>query len=197
MRRLEVRRHSLTKKGPGRGRGTHLSADGVRFARAVGGGLGPFALVLASTVPRTAETAVAMGFAVDDTVAMPSAYLPGVVERHAQWGWAEPFSVYARLLSQNAEYADLVRAQRERWVRAVESVPDGAAALVVGHGGSIEPALAACLPDADHARWGPAMAHLHGATLTYDGGVFTSVALHRPSWSPAGGDQEVDHVEQQ
>jgi hypothetical protein len=33
MRWLEVRRHSLTKKGPARGRGSHLSAEGVALAR--------------------------------------------------------------------------------------------------------------------------------------------------------------------
>lgn len=186
MRWVEVRRHSLTRKGPGRGRGTHLSSEGVRFARAVGTGLGPFGHVLTSTVSRTTETAVAMGFAVDDTAAMPSGYLPGIVERHAQWGWAEPFVVYARVLAGNAEYAALVRAQRELWVSAVESVPEGSAALVVAHGGSIEPALVSCLPDADHACWGPALGHLHGATLSYEDGKFVDVGFHRPTWSPAG-----------
>ena len=36
MRWLEVRRHSLTKKGAARGRGSHLSAEGVMLARLVG-----------------------------------------------------------------------------------------------------------------------------------------------------------------
>jgi hypothetical protein len=41
-------RHSLNKKDAGRGRGSHLSAEGVALARMVGEGLGPFALVVTS-----------------------------------------------------------------------------------------------------------------------------------------------------
>ncbi len=51
---LEIRRHSLTKKGPARGRGSHLSAQGVALARAVGPELGPAAYVLTSAAPRVA-----------------------------------------------------------------------------------------------------------------------------------------------
>jgi hypothetical protein len=51
MRWLEVRRHSLTKKGAARGRGSHLSAEGVALARLVGVSLGPFAWVVTSTSP--------------------------------------------------------------------------------------------------------------------------------------------------
>jgi hypothetical protein len=85
MRWLEVRRHSLTKKGPARGRGSHLSAQGIALARAVGAQLRPVAYVLTSASPRAIETAIAMGLAVDDTVQMPSGYVPGEVEFHQQW----------------------------------------------------------------------------------------------------------------
>src|SRR4051794_1373355 len=85
MRHLEVRRHSLTKKGQAPGRGSHLSADGVALARAVGTEIGPVAYVLTGTLPRTLETAVAMGYAVDGTVDVPSGYVPGEVDHHDQW----------------------------------------------------------------------------------------------------------------
>src|SRR5262245_40559339 len=65
VRWLEVRRHSYTKKGAARGRGSHLSAEGVAFARAIGATLGPFSYVVTNELPRAVETAVAMGFAVD------------------------------------------------------------------------------------------------------------------------------------
>ena len=77
MRWLEVRRHSLTKKGAARGRGSHLSGPGITLARAVGAGLGPVGYVVTSASPRAVETAIAMGFAVDDTVEFPSGYGPG------------------------------------------------------------------------------------------------------------------------
>ena len=124
---LEVRRRSLTKKDSARGRGSHLSAEGVVLARQVGESLGPFASVVASASPRAVETAVAMGFAVDDTV----------------------------------------------------ELPDGAAALVIGHGGGIEPGLVACLPDADHQSWGAPFSRCDGARLGFHDGRFVGVQFHR------------------
>jgi hypothetical protein len=71
MRIIQIRRHSYTKKGEARGRGSHLSAEGVALAREIGSQIGPFDLVLTSHSPRTLETAIAMGFAVDVIVAGP------------------------------------------------------------------------------------------------------------------------------
>ncbi|HEV8298679.1 MAG TPA: hypothetical protein VGQ20_15340, partial [Acidimicrobiales bacterium] len=67
---LEVRRHSHTKQGEARGRGSSLSRDGVALARVLGARTGPFAYVCTSQAPRTLETALAMGFSVDDCVDM-------------------------------------------------------------------------------------------------------------------------------
>ncbi len=58
-------------------------------------------------------------------------------------------------------------------------MPDGAAALVVGHGGAIEPALVACLPDADHGAWGDPFGHCEGVRLGYAGGRFVTVQFRR------------------
>jgi len=45
---------------------------------------------------------------------------------------------------------------------ALAAVPDGAASLVVGRGGGIEPGLVAWLPDADHNKM---RAHGHASDL--------------------------------
>jgi broad specificity phosphatase PhoE len=181
MRWLEVRRHSLTKHGPGRGRGSRLSAEGVALARRVGESLGPFAAVVTSASPRAVETALAMGFAVDDTVELPSGYLPGEVDHHDQWRWSHPYRVYADLLARGGGLAAAADAHRRSWTGTVESVPDGAAALVVGHGGGIEPGLVACLPDADHRSWGGPFGHCDGARLAFDRGRFVGVQFQRVS----------------
>jgi hypothetical protein len=55
MRWLEVRRHSLTRKGAERGRGSHLSGPGVTLARAAGPGLGPVAYVVTSAAAPAAS----------------------------------------------------------------------------------------------------------------------------------------------
>jgi broad specificity phosphatase PhoE len=179
MRWLEIRRHSFTKKGEARGRGSHLSAEGVALARAVSATMGPFSHVIASPVPRTLETALAMGFAVDDMADMPSGYVPGEVEHHAQWAWHQPYLRYAELIAQGGGLARVGKTMREFLFNVVTALPEGAAALVISHGGTIEPTLVACLPQADHAAWGVPMGHCDGARLAYDSGAFTRIELLR------------------
>jgi len=72
VREIGIRRHSCTKKGPGRGKGSHLSADGVALAHEVARRMGRFDLVFATAVRRTTETAIAMGHAVDDLLECPA-----------------------------------------------------------------------------------------------------------------------------
>jgi broad specificity phosphatase PhoE len=186
MRWLEVRRHSLTKKGAAAGRGSHLSAEGVALARLVGGWIGPFALVVTSASPRAVETAVAMGFAVDETVELPSGYGPGGVAHHDQWRWSRPYRRYAELLGRPGGLVGVAEAHRVLWARVAQAVPDGDAALVVCHGGGIEPGLVACLPDADHGSWGAPFGHCDGARLGFEEGGFVGVRFHRAA---AGGGQ--------
>src|SRR5206468_2537395 len=64
MRTLEIRRHSFRKQGAG----SQLSQEGVDYARRLGASIGPFARVVTSVVPRARETAIAMGFAVDEEI---------------------------------------------------------------------------------------------------------------------------------
>jgi hypothetical protein len=142
MRWLEVRRHSLTKKGSARDRGSHLSADGVALAPLVGEPL---------------------GFAVDDTVELPWGHVSGEVDHHDQWRWPRPHRSYAELIGRGGGLASVAETHRRIWTSVVAAVPDGAAALVVGHGGGIEQGLVACLPDADHEWWGAPFGPCDGA----------------------------------
>jgi broad specificity phosphatase PhoE len=186
MRWLEVRRHSRTNKGAARSSGSHLSAEGVLLARLVGESLGPFALVMTSASPRAIGTALAMGFAVDDTVEFPSGYVHGEVEHHEQWRWPRPYRTYAELLGRSHGLASVAEAHRRIWTAIVEAVPDGAAALVIAHGGGIEPGLVACLPGADHDTWGGPFGHCDGARLGFDQGRFTEIQIRRaPAKTPS------------
>ena len=63
MRTLEVRRHTIRNLSS-----PHISQDGVDLARRVGQGLGKFDRVVTSTLPRAFETAIAMGYAVDEQI---------------------------------------------------------------------------------------------------------------------------------
>jgi broad specificity phosphatase PhoE len=122
---------------------------------------------------------VAMGFAVDGTVELPSGYVPGEVEHHDQWRWPRPYRTYAELLGRGGRLAAVAQAHQAAWTRAVQAVPEGAAALVVCHGGGIELGLVACLPDADHGSWGAPFSHCDGARLGFEDGRFVSVQFRR------------------
>jgi broad specificity phosphatase PhoE len=179
VKTLEVRRHSLTKKGPAREHGSLLSAEGVRRARAVGETMPEFDYVLTGPDRRHIETAVAMGYAVDESIDWASGYVTGVVEHHDQWQWDQPFARYAELLVASAALRAVAEEHLEHWRRALMHVPDGGAALVISSGGSIEPVLVAAAVSSDWAEWGTALHQLDGATLVLDGPNCVDLAIRR------------------
>ena len=182
MRTIEIRRHAYTKKGEGRGKGSHLSAEGVALARKVGEEIDPFDLVLTSPAPRALETAIAMGFAVNDQPEALGDLSPAVVEEighHERWTWPEPFVTFAHFVREGGPTMRMGERQREVWVRALESVPTDGRVLIVSHGRIIESGLVTCVPDGDFAAWGPSFGHCEGARIVFDEGRFHAVQLLR------------------
>lgn len=178
MREIEIHRHSCTKKGPDRDRGSHLSAEGVRLAREIGAGMGPFDLVLTSEVPRTLETAIAMGFGVDRQFSIPgdiSAPAMAVFGHHERWSWHEPWVRFADLVRQGGPVAIFGGWLRAAWVDALESTGHGGRVLIVSHGRDIEAGVVTCLDDmssAEFSRWGEPLHHCEGVRLSYWRGSF-------------------------
>lgn len=134
-----MRRHSLTKKGPSRESGSLLSAEGVSRARTLGDLIPHANYVLTGPDRRHVETAIAMGYAVDETVSCPSGYVSGVVEHHDQGRWDRPFERYAGLLRSSTRLREVAQEHLAHWLRALEQVDDGETALVISSGGSIDP----------------------------------------------------------
>jgi len=180
MRTLEVRRHAYTKRGAARGRGSHLSQEGIEQARSIGVSMGPFGYVTASLAPRTLETAIALGYAVDDLLD-----LSGELWEAAQAELAhrvardDPrlYLRYLKLLSAGGAVAALGHRQADLWSRIVMKVPDGAQALLISHGGLIEPGLVAAMPDWPHVRWGRGIKHCEGARLHHNGSSFVGAEI--------------------
>ncbi len=178
---LEVRRHSLVKDH------VHLSQAGVDLARRVGASIGPFHRVLTSTITRTLETAVAMGFAVDEQLAVLGEIPPDVwdeVGHHERWGWDEPFVAFARLVREGGPAARLGRAQAEAWRAIVGDLPQDGRALIISHGRVVEAGAVTCFPHADHASWGPPFGTCEGLQLTYVGDAWTAPKLLRLAGQP-------------
>jgi len=171
MRYLEVRRHTMRVE-----HGQHLSQAGVSLARRVGNALGPFDRVVTSTVPRAFETAIAMGFAVDEQLDQLSTLEDGV---SAEIDWRAGFAVFARVIRQGGATARFAFRQADLWRSIVRALPDSGRALIITHGGIVEAGAVACLPQVDHATWGPSCDYCEGVRLAFDGEQFTAAELLR------------------
>lgn len=173
---IDIRRHSLTKKGASRGRGSHLSQGGIDLAREIGMQSGPFDRVLTSYISRTLETAIAMGFAVDCVVEALGDIPVDVVEEighHDRWAWEQPFVEFAQFVRRGGPTTRLGLQQVKIWTDVVETVSDVGRVLIVSHGRVIEAGLVAAVPEGNFASWGPPFGHGEGVRLSYTRGRFS------------------------
>lgn len=173
MKTIEIRRHSIRQKP-----GDHLSQQGVTLARLVGQNVGPFDRVVTSTLPRAFETAIAMGFAVDEQNELMSSY-GNAVEREAPW----PLSLagYAEVVSNGGAAAKYANQLAALYTKLANFLADGRAALVINHGGVLELGAVACLPDADHIAWGSHFEYCEGVRLFWDDDKFVNAEILRVS----------------
>ncbi len=169
MKTIEIRRHSMRFKP-----GDHLNQPGVTLARLVGQNLGPFDRVVTSTLPRAIETAIAMGFAVDEynqTMSMMPDELP----------WPLLPAEYAAVIRKDEIAARYANQLMDVYIKLADYLLDGRAALVVNHGGILELGAIACLPNADHSAWGPHVGYCEGTRLFWDNGKFVDGEMLRVS----------------
>ena len=170
MRMLEVRRHTMRRKP-----GQHLSQEGIDLARLVGAESGPYSLVVTSPLPRAVETAIAMGFEVDETEESL-----GLISSGSGYGWPRPFSGVSEAVRAGGRAAKFAREMASVWRSIVERVPESAQALVVTHGGIVELGAVAAVPDQPHETWGDAIECCEGVRLTFDGGFTGCEVLRVP-----------------
>jgi broad specificity phosphatase PhoE len=173
MKTLEIRRHSIRFQP-----GDHLNQTGVTLARTVGQNIGPFNRVVTSTLPRAFETAIAMGFAVDEQIELMSTY-GNDVGREAPW----PLSLagYAEAVRGAGAAARYANRLVEVYGKLIHYLADGRAALVINHGGVLELGAVASLPDADHFVWGSLFDYCEGVRLFWEDGKFVDGEILRVS----------------
>jgi len=163
MRYLELRRHSARVPGT-----DHLSLEGITLARRVGTSMGSFARVISSPSPWTYETAIAMGFAVNERY-VPVQFTDSEWQRLGELMPPDtPFGARCRTMQHDAlarRFADALRAQ---WGDYAAAVPEEGCFLVVTHGGYIDNSAVACLPSARHELWGGNFRHCEGIPLAFD-----------------------------
>lgn len=171
MRTLEIRRHTMRAKPA-----EILTPEGIALARRVGAELGRFDRVITSTRGRAFETALAMGYPQAELMDGLST-LGNAVD--AEISWDAGFGAFAEVIRRGGVTREFARGQEMLWRSIIETVPDGANALVITHGGIIEAGTVAAVPDWDHASLGPHCDYCEGVRLHYEGPRFTSVEVLR------------------
>ena len=169
MREIEVRRHSHAVPGnPGQVR--HLSQKGVTLARRVGETMGPFALVVTSELPRTFETALAMGFAVNAQDDAFNRFSGGdhVRDIAAEVALEASFGEFAEAVRRGGPTAQFAKQQLSALQKILDRLSEGDRALVVTHGAFIQPGAVGLLPDADHLSWGGPCRLCEGYLVTFE-----------------------------
>jgi broad specificity phosphatase PhoE len=171
MKTIEIRRHSIRNKP-----GDHLNQSGVTLARLVGENLGPFELVVTSTLPRAFETAIAMGFAVDEQIELMSNY-GNDVEREVPW--PQSFATYAKVVKRDNAAGQYAKRLAEYYAELADDLADGRAGLVINHGGVLELGVTASFPDANYESWGDAADYCEGARLYWENGICVNAEVLR------------------
>ena len=67
------------------------------------------------------------------------------------------------------------------YTKLANYLADGRAALVINHGGILEMGAVACLPDADHFKWGSHFDYCEGIRLLWEDGKFVDSEILRVS----------------
>ena len=171
MRTLEVRRHAQ-RTIPGQ----HLSQTGIELARRVGTSMGKFDRVVTSILPRAIETAIAMGYAVDEEIEVLNTSGKDV---DAQINWDAGFAEWARVAKKGGAAARFAEAQAAVWRSIMKALPDQSRALIITHGGFIEAGTSVYSAQADVAQLGSFCGYCEGVRLTFDGEAVTNIEILR------------------
>jgi len=150
--------------------GQHLSQPGVSLARRVGAGeFGPiprYDRVVTSPIPRAFETAIAMGWAVDEQ--SERLWIGDDVAQDLSWPLdLDRFPEVARTQPRVAAFLD----ELARFFESIaHALGDDGAALVVSHGGVVELSALALLPHANHESLKKPIGYAEGLRLVFEDG---------------------------
>jgi len=157
MHTLEIRRHTHRHIPQ-----PHLSQIGVDLARRAGEGLGRFDRVMTSTAPRAFETAIAMGYAVDEQIEQLGMLSDAVT---AAMQWNAGYTAWMKAAHNSPVVAQYTQALAGVLRSTVHALPDGGHALIISHGGIVEASVIGCLTA--------------GTRLTFDGEAVVNVEMLR------------------
>jgi broad specificity phosphatase PhoE len=171
MRTLELRRHSHRNVPQ-----PHLSQVGVELARRAGEGLGKFDRVVTSTIPRAFETAIAMGYAVDEQIEQLGMMSDDVT---ATIQWNAGFTAWLHAAHSSPVVAQDTHALADLLLSVARALPDDGRALIISHGGIVEACVVGCVPASTRFADDAACGYCEGARLTFSSEVVTHFDIRR------------------
>lgn len=169
MRFIEHRRHSI------RDASGHLSQHGVSLARRIGASIGPFEMTFTSPKPRAFETAIAMGYAVEEQLDVLAEWTDDMSDAASHGG----FAAVGALVRGHGAAAKVARAYRRALFDIARSLGEGRAALVVSHSGVVEGSVMACMPEMDGHALGHGVGYCEGVRLSFDQDDFVGAKILR------------------
>ena len=181
MKQIEVRRHGIRKQGKS------LSKDGWQLAKKMGRSLaGDYDLAVSSPKTRCRETMEAFGITVytEDPALLPldtdeinqhKEKIREIARKEGCTSFAACFKV--------PETADALRKQGEEFVDVLRAIardlPEGRTALVVSHGGRIEPGMLIAMDAFDLEKMGGELAPCEGGLFRFEGDQLVGVEVLR------------------
>jgi broad specificity phosphatase PhoE len=171
MHTLEIRRHTHRHIPQ-----PHLSQIGVDLARRAGEGLGRFDRVMTSPAPRAFETAIAMGYAVDEQIeqlGMLSDAVTAVIQ------WNAGYTTWRKAAHNSPVVAQYTQTLAGVLRSTVHALPDGGRALIISHGGIVEASVIGCLTAGTRLADDAPCGYCEGARLTFDGEAVVNVEMLR------------------
>jgi len=181
MKIVEVRRHSIRRDGK------NLSPEGVALAEKVREDLAPsYDLYITSSKERTRETMEAFGFTsytVDDSFttlddSVLAKYRREIEEVARREGCSPLYAAF-----EVPEAAEALRRAGQTYLRALKRVatrlPEGGRALVVSHGGAIEPAALLGFKTYHLKEIGGELKPCEGAVFYFEGDDLAKVEIKR------------------
>lgn len=171
MRTLEIRRHSM-RNIPDQ----HLSPAGIDLAKRVGATLGKFDRVITSTLPRAFETAVAMGYLVDEQLPELNTSSDAI---EAEINWDAGFEAWAQVMKKGGMAFYFGQTQATLWRSSAEALPENGRALIITHGGFMEAGTSGLFPEDVVAELGMFCSYCEGVRVTFDGEAASKVEVLR------------------
>lgn len=138
--------------------------------------MGTFDVVITSPLPRAAETAIAMGYGIDQEVQDLAVVGKGAM---AEIDWPMSFSQFTERTRPGTALAQRGSELSALLLRIANEIGEGRSVLLLSHGAVIEMAAIASTPWLDHTTWGPHCGHCEGVRLTVQEDIFVAAEILR------------------